>query len=415
LTTANVARLRRRWRVHLDAVADNAPIVVGGRLYQTAKNGTTYAIDTATGRILWRFRTEGPNITTSVPAFDASENVLYVPGVDGFVHKLDPQTGKEIRGGGFPVRILTAPQTEKNASPLNLAHGYLYAQTSGYFGDATPYVGHVVAIRLSDGSEHVFNTLCSGRHRLIDPATCPQQRSGMWSRSGVVVDPDPAMGGRVYVATGNGPFDPSIGSYGDALLALTPDVSRLLGYYAPTDYDELEASDLDLGSSSPVLLPRQPASTTPLMAVQGGKDAILRLVDRAHLGGVGHALQSIRLADQLFSAPAVWNDRSGTTWVFVGLRDGIYAYHLTTRGGKSRLVRGWHAALPTTRLGTSPIVDNGILFAAASGALVALDAANGRRLWSSDALGPIHWESPAVADGMVFCSDEDGDVTAFGL
>src|SRR5579875_2926508 len=187
------------------------------------------------------------------------------------------------------------------------------------------------------------------------------------------------------------------------------------GSYAPTDYDELEASDLDLGSSSPVLLPRQPASTTPLMAVQGGKDAILRLVDRAHLGGVGHALQSIRLADQLFSAPAVWNDRSGTTWVFVGLRDGIYAYHLTTRGGKSRLVRGWHAALPTTRLGTSPIVDNGILFAAASGALVALDAANGRRLWSSDALGPIHWESPAVADGMVFCSDEDGDVTAFGL
>ncbi len=414
LTPANVALLRERWHVKLDDVADSAPIVVGSRLFQTAKDGTTYAIDVASGRVLWRFATQGPKITTSVPAFDGSTNTLYVPGVDGFVHKLDPATGTESRGQGFPEQITTAPQTEKDASPLNVANGYLYAQTSGYLGDATPYVGHVIAVRLSDGTKHVFNTLCAGQHSLIEPQSCPQQRSGMWSRSGVVVDPDPSMGGRIYVATGNGPFNVSAGDYGDSVLALSSDASHLIGFYTPSNYDELESADLDVGSSSPVMLPRQSNSNTPLMAVQGGKDSVLRLLDRTHLDGVGRTLQDIPLTDQLFSAPAVWTDRSGSVWIFVGLADGIHAYRVTTQNGTSRLTSAWHADVSSTREGASPVVSNGLVFAASSGSIVALDAQSGHQLWSHT-IGPIHWESPAVANGMVFCSDEDGYLTAYGL
>jgi len=412
LSTANVAGLRERWRVKLPAAADSAPIVVGDRLFLTSKDGSSYAIDAADGHVAWSFATHGPNITTSVPAYDAAGKALYVPGVDGFVHKLDPASGRELRGRGFPVRITTAPETEKNPSPLNLANGYLYAQTSGYYGDATPYVGHVLAIRLSDGARFVFNALCSSQHALIDPQSCSRQRSGMWSRSGVVVDPDPSMGGRVYVATGNGPFDAGQGDYGDSVLSLSADVSRLLGYYTPSDYAELESSDLDVGSSSPALLPRQQNSATPLMAVQGGKDAVLRLLDRTSLEGVGRTLQSIELGEKLFCAPAIWTDRTGVVWVYIDLGDGVHAFKLATIGGRSRLVSAWHADVSSTYEGTSPAIDNGVVFVAASGSLVALDAESGRRLWSHD-MGPVHWQSPAVAGGAVYCADEDGYLTAF--
>jgi outer membrane protein assembly factor BamB len=64
--------------------------------------------------------------------------------------------------------------------------------------------------------------------------------------------------------------------------------------------------------------------------------------------------------------------------------------------------------------GTSPVVANGVVFVATSGQLIALDAETGQRLWSN-ALGPIHWESPTVADGAVYCSDENGALTAFTL
>ena len=160
---AGLAQLRALWRIDLGDVADSAPIVVGNRVYLTTRSGTTYALDSATGCVVWRFATHGPNITTSVPAFDASAGVLYVPGVDGAVHKLAPAGGSEMFGTGFPAPITLAPQTEKHASPLNLANGYLYAQTAGYLSDEPPYAGHVVAIRLRDGAARVTQDGARGR------------------------------------------------------------------------------------------------------------------------------------------------------------------------------------------------------------------------------------------------------------
>ncbi|HLX25616.1 MAG TPA: PQQ-binding-like beta-propeller repeat protein, partial [Candidatus Cybelea sp.] len=292
LAPANVGLLRARWQISLGTVADSAPIlldrvVVAGvareMLFQTAKNGVTYGIDAATGRILWRFSTRGPNITTATPAADPSGKAIYVPGVDGFVRKLDAATGRELRAPGFPARVTLMTQTEKDASGLNVANGYLYATTSGYDGDAPPYDGHVVSVRLSDGSTHVFNSLCSRDRSLPTPTSCNQSDSGIWSRAGAVVDPDPSMQGRVYAATGNGDFNANTGghNYGDSVVSLTADAGRLLGNYTPSNFDQLEANDTDLGSTGPAMLPRQNGSSTPLLLVQGGKDSIFRLVNRA--------------------------------------------------------------------------------------------------------------------------------------
>jgi outer membrane protein assembly factor BamB len=413
VTPNNVTDLRVRWQVKLGAVADTTLIVAGNTLYITTKDGTTYAVDTASGRILWQFATHGPKITTSVPAYDPATRALYVPGVDGMVHRLDPGNGREVRAGGFPEQITLAPETEKNASPLHVANGFLYAQTSGYIGDATPYVGHVIAIRLSDGSKHVFNALCSSHHELIEPQTCTAQRAGMWSRAGVVVDPDPSMHGRVYGATGNGPFDAAARNYGDTILSLTNDATQLLGYLTPPNYNDLDAEDLDVGSSSPAMLPRQPDSATPLMAVQGGKDSVLRLFDRTHLDGLNPPLQTVTIAGLLFSIPGVWTDRTGATYVFLGLVDGVHAYRLVTTNRVSRLVATWHTSLDLGREAATPVVSDGVLFLATSTGLLALDAQTGRRLWSSTAIGPIHWQIPLVAGDAIYCADQNGALTAF--
>lgn len=434
LTTSNVHRLRERWQISLGATADSAPIFIAhvrirrstrAMLYQTASNGETFGIDAATGKIVWHFSTHGSNYTHSMPAEDPSGKAIYVPGLDGMVHKLTASNGHEIHGKGFPARITRIPDTEANESALNVANGYLYATISGYDGDGTPYDGHVVAIDLSTGKRTVFNSLCSQKHGLLGGGGCAQQRSGIWARSGAVVDPDSSMNGRVYAATGNGDFNANAGGhdYGDSVVSLSADLSTLLGSYTPTNYQQLQQGDVDLGSTAPALLPLQSQSQTPLMLVQGGKDAVLKLLDRAALPGVGNELQLLDLPQGLFSAPAVASDASGNAWVFLGFSYVVIGYKLKTNGsGQSQLVQIWQSSpAQTNGEGTSPVVANGMVFVAYDGAIVALNATNGNLLWnssmygSSKPFGPVHWQSPIVVNGRVYCSDLNGNLTAFAL
>ena len=434
LTVGNVHRLHARWQISLGGVADSTPILLQrvrlGRhlrpmLFLTTKSGITLGIEAITGRIVWRFTTHGPHYTHSTPAADPSRKAIYVSGVDGKVHKLDASTGHDIHAPGFPARITLAPETEANESSLNVANGYLYAVLSGYNGDATPYDGHVVSVRLSDGATTVFNSLCSKKQQLITPSSCPSQRSGIWSRGGAVVDPDASMKGRIYVATGNGDFNANAGgsNYGDSVISLSADLSNLLGSYTPPDDKRLQVEDLDLGSTSPTILPVEPASQTPWMLAQGGKDGLLRLLNRAALPGVGNELQLINLPDLLYSTPAVWSNAAKQVWLFMGFPDSVEAYRLeTSKMGVSKLVAVWQSrAGQTAGQGTSPVVANGIVFVAFDGAIVALDALSGKPLWSSamrgagKTIGPVHWESPIVANGWVYCSDENHQLTAYSL
>jgi outer membrane protein assembly factor BamB len=434
LTTANVHKLRERWQISLGSVADSTPILLAhvriGRsyrsmLYQTTLSGETLAIEATTGKIIWKYATSGPNYTHSTPAADPSGTAIYVPGVDGMVHKLSASTGRPIHSAGFPAKVTLMPSSEAVESPLNVANGYLYATTSGYDGDAPPYDGHVVSVNLTSGHETVFDSLCSERHKLPGPHSCSSQRSGIWARGGAVVDPDSTMNGRVYAATGNGDFDANDGghNYGDSVVALSADLSSLLGSYTPTDYQQLQNGDVDLGSTSPAMLPDQPSSQTPWMLAQGGKDAILKLVNRAALPGVGNELQLIDLPAGLFSTPAVWTDSSSNAWLFLGFSDVVQAYKLETNGsGLSQLVGIWNSSPGNTQgEGTSPVVANGIVFVAFDGQIVALSALSGSKLWTSEghvkgkSIGSVHWQSPIVVNGWVYCSDQNGNLTAFSL
>ena len=422
---SNLGQLTLAWTHHLPAVADSPPVATANRLFFTLKDGQTVALDLQSGQQIWQATTTGPKITTAAPALDPSGAWLYAYGLDGYVHKYATANGKEATGNGWPARITLLPQVEKGSSALNLANGRLYVTTSGYLGDQGHYNGHLVTINLATGTTVVFNSLCSNHPTLQGSDAnqanfCASEQSGIWARAGAVVDP---TNGTLFLATGNGPWNGST-DWGDSVLELSSDGRTLLDSYTPSNQSVLNQRDLDLGSAAPALLPEQPASKTPFLAVQAGKDGLLRLLNRRNLSGkgqpgqLGGALQSLPTPGncQVLTHPAVWAAPDHTTWLFVASRCGLAGLTLNTdANGQSTLVSRWEQHFGTT----SPIVVDGVLYTARSGILAAMDPLSGRQLWLSPedgepgAIGPIHWESPIVAAGHLIIADERGNVTAF--
>lgn len=291
-----------------------------------------------------------------------------------------------------------------------MANGYLCAVASGYIGDAPPYDGHVVGVRLAVGHHRVWNSLCSNDRKLPTPTSCQYSDSGIWSRGGAVVDPDSVMNGEVYLATGNGQFDAGSGGddYGYSVIGLTAGPLAVVSSYTPADYEQLDRNDEDLGSTSPALLPRQEGSATPLMLVQGGKDQTLRLLDRNPLPGIGGELQEISLPWRLFATPAVWIDRGRrlslnhrrTRPQHVGERVALHrGQHRRRRDLGSRQQRHRLRRLRQRHRGTQRHQRQRVV-----------DQRHGQR---RETIGPVHWESPIVVNGRVYCSDENGNLTAY--
>src|SRR6202012_2350375 len=199
---------------------------------------------------------------------------------DGRIHKLAVATGREVRSGGWPASVTFDATHEKIASALNINGASLIVTTGGYIGDVPPYQGHVVTISRTSGRiTAVWNSLCSDRHSLIDPPrSCPASDAAIWGRDGAVVEPGT---GRMLVATGNAPFNGST-DWGDSVLELSPDGRALLHNWTPANEAQLNAQDGDLGSTSPAVLPKFHGFR---LAVQGGKDGILRLLNLNRLDG----------------------------------------------------------------------------------------------------------------------------------
>jgi len=392
ITAANVAKARRL-RIRLDGTVDSAPIYVAkgvrGRdaFVVTTTYGKTEALDAGTGRVLWRFTPStyqhlagSAQITTATPALSADRTAVYAAAPDGRIRKLRLSDGRPV----WTTRITFDPTHEKITSSLNVDGGRVIAATGGYIGDAPSYQGHVVTMSESTGRiAHVWNSLCSDRHALIVPRTCRSSDSAIWSRNGAAVDP---ANGTLVVATGNAPFDGRT-DWGDSVLVLTSDASRLVRHWTPADHERLNSSDLDLGSTSPAFL-------SGGLAVQGGKDGKLRLLDLHRLPGpgprTGGELQTLPVPGgvDMFSEPAVWKGK----WVFLATGAGTEA--LLLRGGRLHPVWSNHND------GTSPVIAGNLLYVAGSGSVRVYVPTSGRQV-ASLATGAVHWQSPIVADGRV--------------
>ncbi len=439
ITAATVNQLHRSWDVQLPDLADERPILVrnltmpdGNKhdvLYVTTDKGTLIALDAAVGKTFWavtpKVNYPGAKYTKSTPAADPANNVIYSYGLDGYVHRFQLTTGKEMEGNGWPVRVTRMPLSEKVSSPLNLINGYLYVTTASFSGDAPPYQGHMVAINVKNGSHHVFNALCNDHTHLLALNECPYNGAGIWARPAVVEDP---ITGHIFFTTSDGYFTANQGgsNWGDSVIEMTPDGSTVLDSYTPENYATEAFQNRDLGSTAPVMLPPIPQSKTPYLAVQAGKEGLLRLLNRQNLSGqggpahVGGELQTVELPDlcPTLAQPLAWKASDGTVWLFVATLCHMDAYKVVTSArGVTTLQKGWYLGIEAT----SPIMAGGLLFVATNHALLALDPNTGKQLWSSaqesagGSIAGIHWETPIVVGNRIFCPDESGMMTSYSL
>lgn len=354
------------------------------------------------------------------------------------LHALAITTGAEKFGG--PVEIKAAvnghgvssstgliafdPLHELPRAALLLAGENVYL-TWGSSCDVDPYHGWVMAYDAHTLAQMgVFNT------------SPDAEKSGIWQGdTGPAADPE----GNVFLVTGNGRFSaflPAGRDYGDSILklALTNRGLAIRDFFTPFNQQELNASDSDLGSSGPILLPDQPGPHSHLL-IAGGKGGGVYLIDRDHMGRYhsvddSHAVQVIRKTQGIYSAPAYWNQHVFFWWSDDVLKD-------------FRLDQGQLSSGPVARgatrfsdPGATPTVSangnaNGIVWVLRSkgwrasdhaAVLYALDAANvARELYNSeqkpdrDRAGLcLRFNIPAISGGKVYVGAK-GELDVYGL
>jgi hypothetical protein len=399
IDSRNIGSLTRR-QIQIDGIVDASAIylrdvTVNGStrdvFFVTTTYGKTIAIDADNDVILWEYTPPQYNswagsaqVTTSTPVADPDRQHIYAAAPDGTVQKLAISDGQVL----WTTAITLLPQREKIASPLKVFGGKVVAVSGGYIGDAPPYQGHVAIIDAQSGRLlNVWNSLCSNRAGLMEPASCQASGSAIWGRAGAVIDP---ATGNIFVATGNGPYDGKT-NWGDSVIELDPDATQVLGNYTPADNAQLDQGDVDLGSTSPVLL-------TAATLAQGGKDSLIRLLGIPSIAGLAlhtaneQQIISTPSGNMLFTAPAVWNE-NGETWMFAADNGGTAAWTLSN----GTLTQIWSNATA----GTSPALAGGLLYVYnPQGGLYIYDPVHGTQIARLES-GSGHWNSPIVVDGKI--------------
>jgi len=363
--TPPLGRLRRSWAVRLDGAIYTQPLVDDGQVYVATEDDTVYDLAERTGELLWRRHlavpvTSGlpcgdidPSGITGTPVIDPTTGELYVvtfsplPRLHHELWTLDARSGAVVASRAIDAPG-SDPAAQQQRSALAILGSRVYVAFGGLDGDCSDYKGRVVGAALD------------GRGPLVSFTTPTARQAGIWSPPGPVVG-----AGSLYVATGNGsPYDAVDDS--DSVLRLGPTL-RLESRFTPSDFAHLSADDLDLGTTSPALVPDG-------KVVMVGKQGIAYLLDGTRLGGTGGDLASLPLCDGAFGGDAVEHstvvvscyDQLATLTVVVG------------PAGRARLERGWSAG------GISPgppVIAGGVVWdLTRAGRLVGYRLSDGRRV-----------------------------------
>ena len=218
-----------------------------------------------------------------------------------------------------------------------LANGTVYIAW-GSHEDGMPFAGWLIGYRY-DGSSF---TQTAAFDSAPDAA-----KAGIWmSGAAPAVDSQ----GQLYVLTGNGNFDAAGASapdddYGDSLLQLSPSL-QVVQYFTPSNQSADNVYNNDFGAGGAAVLADLPAgSPLPHLALAGGKDGNLYVLNRDKIGGYGdgNAWQEVNLGPEgdlsadnpgvIFSVGAYWN----YTYYVAGAGEAMKAYRLDPTTAKLSL------------------------------------------------------------------------------
>jgi len=383
---------------------------------------------------------------TGTPVIDPQSGTLYVVAKtkeNGTyfqrLHALDITTGAEKFGGPVVIQASVSgsgdgsvggnlafdPLRQNQRAALLLVNGVVYIAFASY-GDNDPYHGWMLGYNAATLQQvAVFNATPNG------------SRGGIWqSGNGPAAD----SSGNVFVIIGNGTFDADVGGidFGDSFLRLSTNAGglTLVDFFTPFNQAFLAASDLDLGSTGPLLLPDQAGTAHPHPVLGAGKDGNGYLVDRDNMGHFrstdnSQIVQTISISTSgVFGVPAFWQNNI----YFLGVNDVLKAFQLsggllsTTPTSQASTAFGFPGATPAISAngstnGIAWVLDNSAFATSGPAVLHAYDATNvATELWNSsqaansrDQAGPaVKFTVPTVVNGRVYVGGQN-QLTVFGL
>lgn len=372
------------WRAAVDGSVYASPLIVAGHVIVATENNTVYSLDLFTGSVVWQSHLGDPvdasslpcgNIgpvtgITGTPAADIASNRVFVTaflrGAHHMLFALSLTDGSTVWQRQVDVAG-SNPSVQQQRGALAIGSGLVYVPFGGLYGDCGAYHGYVVAVSLDGAHESDFRV--------------PSARgAGIWSPQGVTITDD----GSVYVVSGNATSFGSSFDHSDSVMDLSPDLQTVRSYFAPSNWQALNASDTDLGSVGATLLPGG-------LVFALGKEGVGYVLRAGALGGVGGQLVSRKVCSGAWGGTAV----SGST-VLVPCADGVYALSVSA----SSITVAWHAPRPS--LG-SPIVSAGAVWAIepSSATLFALDLSTGSVRFSTSLGGAQQFSTPAATDGFI--------------
>ena len=345
------------------------------------------------------------------------------------LHALDITSGNELLGGPAVITGTVPsgngtgtfnPIYQMQRPALLLQNGTLYIGFGGNGCDEYNYSGWLFAYDAQNlQQESAFMVTPNGRS------------ASFWQGgSGPAVDEN----GYIYLATANGTFDGPTGGndFGDSVLKMGWDDGALsvLDFFTPYNQKFLAQSDLDLGSSGPLILPDQPG-LYPHELVVGGKQGTLYLVNRDNLGQFNattdDVIQEIPKAvpNVLVGVPTYWNNS-----VYVaGDMDYIKQFSLVngmlSQSPVSQTTMAFNGAGPSSTSLTSNGNSNGILWAIrhTGPALFALDPTNLANKFYDSTQAPklrdkmvsvVRFVTPTISNGKVYIGGTTG-LQVYGL
>jgi hypothetical protein len=242
--------------------------------------------------------------------------------------------------------------------------------------------------------------------------------------------------GAVYVITGNGDCD-NAQNFGESFLKLDGTQGlKLVDWFTPDSYGDLNDNDADLGSTGPVLVPESN------LIIGGGKDGIVYVMERNRLGklltGNSQIVQSFQAVEWGIFNLALWHRAEESMIYLQGRGEPVKAYRM-----RNGLFDPNPASQGAEVVGVIPFdglaisADGGdqasaILWATTTrggnvgqpwpGTLRAFDATNlATELWNSDMSGRdslpsfAKFVSPTVVNGRVYVPTFSNQVVVYGL
>jgi outer membrane protein assembly factor BamB len=382
-----LGRAKRLWSAPTGAAVYAQPLVSGGRVIVASENDDVLALSASSGRREWGTHLGTPvdgsslpcgNIDpsgiTATPAIDRGAQLVYtlafLAGPRHVLFGLDLHSGaiKSQRSADPPG---ADPSVQQERAALALANGRVYVAYGGLLGDCGAYHGWVLGVPPTGA---------------IAAYKVPTAReAGIWAPPGPSVD----AAGNVFVATGNGASSTTF-DYGNAVIKLSPSL-RVKAHFAQPGAPGLGAQDLDLGSTSPILLP-------------GGRAFIIGK------GGPGYLLDAGRLGKALSSVAICQGGAFGGSAyahgvIYVPCSNGVTAVRVS--GHRMNVL--WRQPAATQ----SPTVAGPGVWTIGGSTLYQLDRRNGHIRFRADIGSATRFTSPAAAGGRIYVA-AGGRVYAYG-